>query len=86
MLIAGTPVTAAMLIDQAWTAVAPLLELTETERAYLDTFNSGDLSPEALLSPDPSASVVIAAHPAIRWRLQNIREHRARQRSHAVRA
>jgi predicted nucleotidyltransferase component of viral defense system len=86
MLIAGTPVSAAKLIDQAWTAVAPLLDLTETERAYLDAFNTGDLTPEALLSSDPNASAVIAAHPAIQWRLQNIREHRARQRPHADRA
>jgi hypothetical protein len=59
------------------------LELTETERAYLDAFDSGELRPEALFSSGPNAATVIAAHPAIQWRLQNIREHRVRQRSRA---
>lgn len=56
------------------------LELTEPERAYLDAFNAGELRADLLFVSDATAAAVIAAHPAIQWRLQNIRDHRRRQR------
>ena len=80
MLIGGASARAGGLVESAWTVVAPFLDLADGERSYLDAFNAGEVRAELLFGPDVQSAALLAAHPAIQWRLQNIRDHRKRQR------
>jgi len=70
--------TAESLRQQAWQVVAPLVELDEAEREYIDRVHAGELRPE-LLFPDDGALVErLQAHPALRWKLVNVKRYRGR--------
>lgn len=75
MLVGGSSVPAADLVDRAWAVIEPGLDLTEAERSYLDAFNAGEVRPELLFGNDTESATRLALHPAINWRLQNIRGH-----------
>lgn len=81
MLIGGASVAVTDLVERCWHVVAPLLALTAGEQAYQDSFNGGDLRPELLFGGDSSSAALLASHPAIRWRLWNLRGHLQRSRS-----
>jgi predicted nucleotidyltransferase component of viral defense system len=79
MLIAGASVRAAELADRAGAVEAPFLRLAQNERAYLDAFDRGELRAEFVFGEDEAAAAVIAGHPAVLWRLQNIRKFRMKK-------
>lgn len=70
--------TAASLREQAWQVMAPLVELEESEREYIDRIHAGELRPD-LLFPDDGALVErLQTHPALRWKLENVKRYRGR--------
>lgn len=70
--------TAESLKTQAWRVIAPLVELEESEREYIDRVHAGELRPELLFPDDDALVARLHAHPALRWKLANVNRHRGR--------
>lgn len=70
-----------------WASAEPLvsgwLSLQENEREYTMRLQRGQLQPELLFPDDEQLATTLRAHPVLRWKAQNAREHagRARNRS-----
>ena len=75
MLAAAEPPDAAELVDQAWSIVAPLIKLSPAETDYVDAVGKGELKPEILFPDDAGLAKLIEAHPAVRWKVENVRKH-----------
>ena len=60
----------------AWTAIKPLLHLNDAEREYIERIHKGELKPELLFPEDEEFSRLVAAHPALHWKVENVRKHR----------
>jgi len=75
-LIAGSPpLKAKELVHKAWAVVGPFLELTLHEKEYLQKIQEGVLQPEILFPDAPEESAKFAVHPAILWKVTNVRSH-----------
>lgn len=56
-----------------------LMPLTRREMEFLTLLNEqGEIVPE-LLTEDGKMQSLIRAHPGLRWKAQNVREHRGRK-------
>jgi hypothetical protein len=67
------------LVKRAWAVVGKFLKLRPNEEAYLASIERGELRPELLFADDPEAAQRIAEHPAILWKVANVRAHLARR-------
>ena len=76
MLVAGDAPDPSDLVDRAWSVVEPLLEVTAAEAEFLAAIERGDYLPHLLGDP---CVVELPDHPAIQWKLHNVREHLRRQ-------
>lgn len=77
MLMAGSSPGATELVERAWAVVGPLLQLTPAEAEFMDAISRGEFRPELL---GDAAALSLNGHPAIEWKLKNVREHRQRTR------
>jgi hypothetical protein len=65
------------LVTRTQERLAAVLPLREPERAFLDALlDDGELRPE-LLSDDRAMQERLRTHPALLWKAQNVRAHRA---------
>ena len=70
------------LVQECWDVVAPLLELTDSEREFVDALQEGRLEPDLLGIEDTALTDRIRRHPALLWKVHNARKHtRARRPS-----
>ena len=76
MLATGAPPNAETLVDEAWRVVMPLVELNPRELDYIAAVEHGELRPEILIPETPDLAKIIAIHPAICWKVENVRKHR----------
>ena len=75
-LIAGNPpLKAKELVHKAWEVVGPFLELTPHENEYLQKIQEGILQPEILFPDALEESAKFADHPAILWKITNVRSY-----------
>lgn len=58
--------------------VSQLVDLREEERRFVEGVLEGELNPEPLCPGDHELEDRIRSHPALLWKLQNVREWRAR--------
>lgn len=79
LLNAIPPPRAQDLVEQAWAILEPLLSLKEHEKAYLAAINEGELRPELIFPKDSEEASRLAQHPAILWKVANVRAHLARK-------
>lgn len=77
MLAAWSGVDPSRLAIDAWAAITPLLQLTASEREFVDEIARGGLRAELLFPDDAGARARAEAHPAIAWKLRNVREQLA---------
>ena len=76
MLSRDQKVEAVRLKEQAWQNIAPLVEgLTSSEQEYIDQVHQGELLPEVLFPDDGEMVERLSSHPALRWKLDNVRKH-----------
>lgn len=75
MLVDPAGVTGSSLIDAAWPVVAPLVALTESEVGYYTALAAGELRTDLLFPTDLAEAQRIASHPALLWRVANVRQH-----------
>jgi predicted nucleotidyltransferase component of viral defense system len=66
------------LVERAWTVVEPFLKLTPEEREYTAAIQRGELRTDLLFPDNPEAAKSLGEHPAIQWKLLNVREHLTR--------
>ena len=68
---------AASLVQECRSALAVVLPFTGAELEFLDrVLDHGEIRPEVLTS-DPGMAGRIASHPMLRWKTQNVRQHKA---------
>jgi len=80
MLGGQTRVDRVELIDRAWKAVEPLLDLDDSEREFVDRLQAGDLRLDLLVSEDEEMSQRLGKWPPLRWKALNARKHRSSRR------
>lgn len=74
-------------VKDLWASAEPLvsswLSLEDNERGYTVRLQRGELQPELLFPDDEPLAATLRAHPVLRWKAQNAKEHagRARNRS-----
>ena len=78
MLAVDAPPQADDLVKQAWAVLSEFMTLRPNEAAYIASIERGELRPELLFTDDPEAAQRIAGHPAILWKVTNVRAHLAR--------
>ncbi len=64
------------LTDQAWNAVAPLFDLDDSEREFVDRLQVGDLRLEILVPEDTEMRGRLEKWPPLQWKVLNARKHR----------
>ena len=79
LLNAIPPPRAKVLVEQAWATLGPLLSLEAHEEAYLAAINEGELRPELIFPKDSEEASRLAQHPALLWKVANVRAHLARE-------
>jgi predicted nucleotidyltransferase component of viral defense system len=73
MLSRTQSISAAELVENAWSAVQSLLELQDDEREFVDLVQRGELKPELLFADDEDLASKVRQHLAILWKIQNAR-------------
>jgi len=66
------------LVERSWNVICPFIKLGENEANYIASIQQGKLYPELLFSDDPEESKRVTLHPAILWKLLNVRAHLAK--------
>ena len=80
MLITGAVPRGADLAETAWNMAARFVTLAANEEAYVKAVDRGELSLDLLFPDSPEKSTRLAHHPALLWKIANVREH-LKQRS-----
>jgi predicted nucleotidyltransferase component of viral defense system len=78
MLAVDTPPRADDLVEQAWSVLNEFMTLSSNEAAYFASIEQGELRPELLFPNSPENVQRIAEHPAVLWKVKNVRAHLAR--------
>jgi len=72
--------TAAELKEKAWRVIAPLVELDESEREYIDCVHAGEILPELLFPEDEVLAEQLDRHSALKWKIENVKRYRSTER------
>lgn len=65
------------LMERPWRVLEPLVQLTAAELEYVESIHSGEIRPQLLFPDDAIMAKLIHNHPAICWKLENVRRHMA---------
>lgn len=74
----AAPLRSSDLIERSWDVICPFMKLDDNEAKYIASIQHGELYPELLFTDDPEEGKRMALHPAILWKLVNVRGHLAR--------
>jgi hypothetical protein len=67
------------LVNRTWSMVQQFLRLSTNELEYVAALYRGELRADLLFPEDPAAVGRLANHPAVQWKIRNVREHLARK-------
>jgi hypothetical protein len=73
MLAVEGPPDARALAGHAWELIAGLLTLSQNELDYFAAIQRGELQLELLFPDQPAEAARLAGHPALQWKLANVR-------------
>lgn len=65
-------------IQQAFEIIKPMLDLSENELKYVNAVAEGELRLEYLFPKDSGEATRLAKHPALLWKIQNVRQEKTR--------
>lgn len=68
------------LVAKAWAIVGGFLELSDAEKEFYESLDRGDLRLDLIFPDDLAEAERLAGHPAIRWKMANVRKHLAKAR------
>lgn len=71
----AAPLKLSDLIEHSWVVIYPFLMHSDNEAKYIASIQHGELYPELLFGDDPEEGNRMALHPAILWKLFNVRDH-----------
>lgn len=54
-----------------------MIELDEREQEYIDRAHVGELRPELLFPDDAALAERLRRHPALLWKINNVKRHRS---------
>jgi predicted nucleotidyltransferase component of viral defense system len=77
MLRANVRIEVTELRMQAWRVIEPLTTPTPSEREFTERLQQGELLPEILFPDDATMAERVRLHPALQWKTENARAHRA---------
>ena len=80
MLMTKTPLQPKRIMDGSWAVMSHLMKLRAKEVEYVDAIQRGKFHPEFLFPHNPEEVERVAAHPAILWKLVNVRNHIKKQK------
>ena len=80
MLMGEEPRQPTALVDQSWASISHLMTLTKRETEYIDSIQRGALCPDLLFPENPEEAQRVTEHPAILWKLLNVRAHLAKRK------
>jgi len=66
------------LIERSWAIISPFMMFSDNEAKYISSIQHGEVYPELLFMDDSEEGKRVALHPAILWKLVNVRNHLAR--------
>jgi len=75
MLASSKPLRFADLIDRAWIVIQQFLSLEPHEEEYIAGISRRELLPHLLFPPGSTDTKTITEHPAVLWKIQNVRSH-----------
>lgn len=75
MLALNSPPSADYLVEKAWEVLSDFMTLSSNEVEFIDLIERGELRPDLLFLYDPQAVRSISEHPAILWKIANVRSH-----------
>ena len=75
LIIGESSIKLKKIADRAWEVVEPLLILKPDEKDYLTSIENGEIRPEKLFPKNPKEARKFASHPAILWKVANVRAH-----------
>ncbi len=75
MLIAGDKPSRQNLINSSWSVAGKFCKLAPKETEYVKAIERGELSLGLLFKSHCEEAFVLAQHPALLWKLANVREH-----------
>jgi hypothetical protein len=79
MLTRGKTPRVEELVAAVRSTVGPLLDLAPTEREFVTAVAAGEIPAERLFPDDARASRILEEHPALAWKLENVRQHLGRK-------
>jgi hypothetical protein len=79
MLASFESLQSADLVDRAWSIVEQFLPLEPKEAEYIANIQRGKVLPQLLFSAGSEDARKIAEHPAILWKVLNVRDHLRKQ-------
>ncbi len=74
-----TAIQAEELIEKSWAQVKSLMALKSHEKEYIDAIQRGELRLDLLFHNNEREIALLGKHPAILWKLDNVRRHRLDQ-------
>ena len=77
-MLAGPAPVRHELIERAWLTLGGFLSLNPNEEAFIAAIQQGELKPELLFPDDPEEAGRLMTHPAILWKIQNVKNYLAR--------
>jgi predicted nucleotidyltransferase component of viral defense system len=78
MLTSGQTPRVDELVAAVRSIVGPLLELSPAEQAFVAAVAAGEAPTELLFPGDARAGCLLAGHPALAWKLENVRRDRGK--------
>lgn len=79
MLTSGKTPRVEGVVTAVRSIMTPLLDLSAPERAFAAAVAAGNAPVDMLFSDDARASRLLAEHPALAWKLENVRRHLGRK-------
>lgn len=79
MLTSGKTPRVEELVAAIRSTVGPLLDLAPAEQAFVTAVAEGGAPTERLFPDDDRASHLLAEHPALAWKLENVRRYREKK-------
>ena len=77
-MLAGPAPVRDELIGRAWRSLDRFLSLEPKEVAFITAVQQGELKPELLFPGDPVEAGRVAEHPAILWKIRNVKNYLSR--------
>ena len=79
MLIKDKPLDPSTLVARAWDVIATLINVDADGAEYIASIERGEIRTELLFPDDADKAALIARHPAIQWKIKNVRNKLGRE-------